>query len=148
MSFFIIHNAKSANLLISAYLLDGQNIKIVCRVSGYCKSVIIRWRYRYINTNEYCECLTRQIYYDNDDSIWAGVVKVWKCDINFIIGVYGTDLYWYSEVGKNKHIAEALPFSFIIPMIRKNDLCHYLPNLPSWLRGCTLYEVLDRKSVV
>lgn len=35
MSFFIIHNAKSANLLISAYLLDGQNIKIVCRVSGY-----------------------------------------------------------------------------------------------------------------
>lgn len=145
MSFFIIHNAKSANLLISAYLLDGQNIKIVCRVSGYCKSVIIRWRYRYINTNEYCECLARQIYYDNDDSIWEGVVKVWKCDINFIIGVYGTDLYWYSEVGKNKHIAEALPFSFIIPMIRKNDLCHYLPNLPSWLRGCTLYEVfVDR----
>ena len=110
MSFFIIHNAKSANLLISAYLLDGQNIKIVCRVSGYCKSVVIRWRYRYINTNEYCECLARQIYYDNDDSIWEGVAKVWKCDINFIIGVYGTDLYWYSEVGKNKHYLSLLSY--------------------------------------
>ena len=76
MSFFIIHNAKSANLLISAYLLDGQNIKIVCRVSGYCKSVIIRWRYRYINTNEYCECLARQIYYDNDDYVPTSLKEV------------------------------------------------------------------------
>lgn len=85
------------------------------------KSVIIRWRYRYINTNEYCECLARQIYYDNDDSIWEGVAKVWKCDIP-IIGVYGTDLYWYSEVGKNKHIAEALPFLFIIQYSVNNHI--------------------------
>lgn len=48
MSYFLIHNANSDKVLVSAYLLDEKTIKIVCAISyDYLQSVEVLWKYRY-----------------------------------------------------------------------------------------------------
>lgn len=146
MSYFLIHNANSDKVLVSAYLLDEKTIKIVCAISyDYLQSVEVLWKYRYDCNADFYHKNCHSIYRGNVKSIWECVINVWKCDINFIVKVEGKTYFWHSEIGCHKNKEEAIPFAFTIPMIREKDYKRYLPQLPHWLNGCTFYEIfVDR----
>ena len=68
MSYFLIHNADSGNVLVSAYLLDERTIKIVCAISyDYLQTVEVFWKYRY-------ECQA-DFYHKNCHATYRGDAK-------------------------------------------------------------------------
>lgn len=147
MSYYIIKDARSSDITVSAYLLDKWNIRvIVFSPSSRYVSLSIRWQYRYIINDEYslsdAYLQSSTMAYD----IWDIVIKVNKRDINFVIkGIHGDKENWFSEVGIHNYLEDALPFSFIIPMISEGAIYRFLPYIPQWLLGSTIYEIfVDR----
>lgn len=103
MSYFLIHNANSDKILVSAYLLDERTIKIVCATSyDYLQSVEVLWKYRYDCNADFYHKNCHSIYRGNVKSIWECVINVWKCDINFIVKVESKTYLWHSEIGCHK----------------------------------------------
>ena len=147
MSFYIIKNDRTSDVSVSTYLLDKEKIRIVLfsPPSKY-SSMCIRWQYRYITNDAYLMDEAYLLSSTKSFDIWDVVLNVRKRDINFLIkGITETSSNWFSEVGEHNCLEEALPFSFIIPMISEGATSRYLPSIPKWLVGSTIYEIfVDR----
>lgn len=147
MSYYIIKDAITADIAVSAYLQDDRRIHIaVLSPSNKYNSISIRWQYRYITNDAYSlsdGCLrTSTDTYD----FWDAIIEVYKVDVNFVVrGIVGDKAEWFSEVGMHDTVTDALPFSFIIPMISDGALHRFIPVMPQWLLGGTIYEIfVDR----
>lgn len=147
MSFYIIKNDRTSDVSVSAYLLDKEKIRIVLfsPPSKY-SSMCIRWQYRYITNDAHLMDEAYLLSSTKSFDIWDVVLNVRKRDIIFLIkGITETSNNWFSEVGEHDCLEEALPFSFIIPMISEGATNRYLPSIPKWLIGSTIYEIfVDR----
>lgn len=146
MSYYIIKN-RVLDITISAYLLDKKRIYVVIfSPSHKYDSFSLRWQYRYINDEEYSFLDAHLQSSTKLFNIWDIIINVSKIDIFFLIrGVIDDKHFWFSEVGIHSSIEDALPFSFIIPMISEGAVHRFLPIMPKWLPGSTIYEIfVDR----
>lgn len=147
MSYYILKDFLTSDISVSAYLLDRSTIRFIffTPLNKY-QSLGIRWQYRYIINDESSFSNAHLQASTNTFDIWDAILNVTKIDINFVIRGGGDNYYkWFSEIGKHNVLEDALPFSFIIPMISKCAVYRYLPTLPQWLPGNTIYEIfVDR----
>lgn len=145
MSYFLIQQL-SGDIYCSAYLLSPRQVRfIIMTPPRKFKELKARWGYRYDNSGHYYLSVGELLSCNAQNDIWDFVLSIDKIDISVVFFESGISECWYSEGGCFNSLADALSSPFLIPRIDSIDIDYYLPLLPDWVEGNTLYEIfVDR----